>query len=184
MVPAQTVGISSPNEEHFGYYEPHNFKMFRQAQDDLRQYIETDGPFDGVMAFSQGCSVAAAFILELQRAKSKIGDSVSGAQAFKCAVFLAGRPPYIDADLKNTYSGPRGEDMGLNEQISIPTVHIWGRNDRIEPGNALALHNICSREDKRAVVHNGGHEVPGARDKDAVIDSAHVVKRMIASISR
>ncbi|KAI9690814.1 MAG: hypothetical protein M1822_008433 [Bathelium mastoideum] len=178
--------ISASDGEYFKYYEPYDSTSFRKALDDLGKYLDTDGPFDGVIAFSQGCSLAAAFIIEEQRRQVQAGNGdPASASSFKCAVFFAGRPPYVDAGPEHRSLGGKKDAASSGSftmRIAIPTAHIWGANDEFEPGNALALYDLCGPQTRCVVVHEGGHEVPGPRDRDAVTESVHAIKRMLAKL--
>ena len=101
----------------------------------------------------------------------------SGNPLFKCAIFISGRMPYIDAgqETGHEYSGGGGI-------IEIPTTHIFGANDEVEPGQGLSLSEICCVQNRHVLEHEGGHIVPGPRDKDALIDSANTIKRMLGRV--
>lgn len=143
--------------------------------EDLGRYVAADGPFDGVIAFSQGTSLAAALVLEHQLRPA------CGNLLFKCAIFLSGRMPYIDAGhepgIPDCVGGTASEAT-----MEIPTTHIFGCNDEVEPGQGLALSRICNPQNRYVFEHDGGHIVPGPRDKDALIDSANTIKRMLAGV--
>ncbi|KAI1651120.1 serine hydrolase FSH [Daldinia loculata] len=158
----------------FAYYKPHNAESFKKAVEDLEKYIKTDGPFDGIIAFSQGVSLACAiFVDELRLRESGL----------RCGIFFSGRPPFIDAGTPLThYSHPTTPVKAGEVPINIPTVHIWGAEDKIEPGQALALSRLCRSENRYEHIHGGGHEVPGSRDKEGLIESANVIRRMLAQL--
>ena len=153
---------------------------FRKAQDDLSRYITVEGAFDGVIAFSQGTSLASAFILE-QQLRSSDGESGVKDQPFRCAVFISGRLPYLDVS-EEPYHVVHSGGTVLNSVIGIPTVHIWGTNDKVEPGQGLALSEMCKSQNRFVSVHDGGHEVPGPRNKEALTSSVHAIKRMLAKL--
>ena len=113
-------------------------------------------------------------MLQEQRQQRRSGDSTG---TFRCAVFFAGRPPYVDSELMNDVRDGVAEP---DDHLELWTTHIWGANDEFEPGNGLALYNLCNHHKRYEVVHEGGHEVPGPRDRDAVTESAQAIKRMLA----
>ncbi|KAL8958921.1 MAG: hypothetical protein Q9193_004113 [Seirophora villosa] len=127
----------------------------------VQEYAKTSdaGPFDALLGFSQGASVAANLLLDQERTSER---------PFKCAVFFCGVPPVKrgrgDVILADEYG----------EAIKIPTVHITGARD---PGNfgGRALKNLCSSENASAYEHSQGHEVPRA---------PAVTKRMAALIRK
>ena len=169
--------MSTADDTYFTYYEPFDPQSFDKAIDDLARYAADEGPFDGVMAFSHGCSVAAAYILEQQRWQTQQDPGAVGqALPLKCAVFFCGRLPYTDA-------GP-AKHARSSGKIRLPTAHIMGANDRVEPGAGLELTGICNCDNRFVFEHAGGHEVPGSRDKDALIDTVHTINRMLKQVEQ
>lgn len=65
------------------------------------------------------------------------------------------------------------------EIISIPTAHVWGSQDTLWPGRALALSEICSSNMRTVYIHDGGHEVPGSKSKAAVTGTVHAIRKTI-----
>lgn len=59
--------------------------------DDLEEYVKSEGPFDGVLAFSQGAALAAMLIAR---------DTFPAPFAF--AVFICGGPPFSEKEIKET----------------------------------------------------------------------------------
>lgn len=48
----------------YSYVEGYSPIEIREAMDDMADFIEDNGPFDGVIGFSQGASMAATFLLD------------------------------------------------------------------------------------------------------------------------
>ncbi|KAI4196042.1 MAG: hypothetical protein LQ348_002365 [Seirophora lacunosa] len=114
----------------------------------VQEYAKTSdaGPFDGLLGFSEGASVAANLLLDQERTSER---------PFKCGVFFCGGPPFKPGNGGHYLADECGE------AIKIPTVHIFGARDL---GNftSLALKNLCSSENALAYEHSQGHEVPRA----------------------
>ena len=53
----------SPSDEFLQYADDASSDSCLRALLDLEAYIEEDGPFDGVMAFSQGAGLAASLLI-------------------------------------------------------------------------------------------------------------------------
>lgn len=142
---------------------------------DLKNYLEKEGPFDGVMAFSQGASLVSALLcLNIRPYTCTI----------RCAVFFCGRTPFIDfRDIEPTNSA-FGKNLGQDgvEKIEMPTAHIWGLNDEIEPGQGAELSKLCRPQNRHIYVHAGGHEVPGSKDQEGLIESANAIRSMLAEL--
>ena len=144
----------------------------RKALDDLDAYITEEGPFDAVLAFSQGAALAATFIIRKfnQDPKQQHINSV-----FKCAIFISGGIPRDPAAL--LYDEMRSLDYPTDgEVIPVPTAHIWGSNDLLSPSE---LSRLCKSQGRTTFIHGGGHEVPGSRSKDAVTGTVHAIRRTI-----
>jgi Serine hydrolase (FSH1) len=86
----------------------------QNAIDYLYRVMEEDGPFDGIIGYSEGATVAATLLLHEQRRFETEGIP----PMFKCALFFAGWPP-MNPDL----NGLVLEDES-DLTISIPTCHI------------------------------------------------------------
>ena len=121
----------------------------RQALDRIYRIMDEEGPFDGILGFSEGATVAATFLIDyLQRvAKNEQKAELRG------AVFISGGPPYT-AD---------GKDVALADEkgqmITIPTCHIIGCNDTVIDG-CVALYHVCDENSATIVDHGKGHMVP------------------------
>ena len=168
--------LTSQQDEFFAYYEPYSASSFRKAVDDLRDYISAEGPFDAIIAFSQGASVAAALLLEMQLHATPLEGSRS--RSLSCAIFFAGRLPYIDAAPKQSIDTifPNSEE---NTFIDMPTAHIWGANDDLEPGQPQYLTEICKPDGVFTYVHEGGHDIPGSGRDKALIGTVRVIRRAL-----
>ena len=102
-------------------------------------------PFDLVLGFSEGASVAASTIVHQARTHCL--------NAFKGAIFIGGYPPY---DMESHRSLLADEDT---TRIRIPTAHIVGSADPSR-ASSLALYNICDAETSILFDHDKGHIVP------------------------
>lgn len=85
-----------------------------EAMDYLYDIMETEGPFDGIIGYSEGATVAATLLLHEQKRFEDEGRQ----PMFKCAVFFAGWPPMR----------PELDGLVLADEtdltITIPTCHI------------------------------------------------------------
>lgn len=166
----------SSSDEFLRYADETSSESCRKALSDLEAYIAEDGPFDGVMAFSQGAVLAVSLFLqrmEQDPQKAQLNP------VFRCAIFFSGGVP---EDLRGVRGeGPRRlmrwEDDG--EIIGIPTVHVWGRNDRLYPEYGPVLSKLCRGREREEFIHEGGHDVPGPRDPVVVERVAMLIKRTI-----
>lgn len=96
----------------------------------LLQIVKKHGPFDAIIGYSEGATVAATMLLYQQR-KQKLWGT---APLFKYGIFFAGWPP-LD---------PKTHDIVLSdesdERIETRTLHIGRSSDFVQFSEALELH--------------------------------------------
>jgi len=74
----------STGDTYFAYFDQNSLSTCRKALSDLETFIQTDGPFDGVMAFSQGAALASTLIVK-KFLQDPCGQTLN--PIFKCAIF-------------------------------------------------------------------------------------------------
>ena len=126
------VGIPTvfPEDQCFAYYDPTHPFTILQAIDDLAAYVSAEGPFDGVMGFSQGAALTA--MLRARR---------SPAEPFRFAVFLCAGVPFCEASLRQgvlRHLDPKVD----KEMIRVPTTHIVGSKDDALQAS-LMMKELC-----------------------------------------
>ena len=143
------------------YLEPSSPASVVAAVDRLQACIDAHGPFDGVIGFSEGASLAASLI-----AREAADPSSTRLQpAFACALFLSGGVPFdygaaVEGKARHLSTEADGEP------VAVPSVNVWGRNDTEHPDTSTVLARLCQREGRVEVVHNGRHELPASRDPE------------------
>lgn len=96
------------------YQDVHSDVSAQEALDYLYQIMEEDGPFDGIIGYSEGATVAATLILHEQRRFEIEGRE----PMFKFAMFFAGWPP-MSPELNSIVLADE-----TDVTITIPTLHI------------------------------------------------------------
>lgn len=90
----------------------------RRSTDNAIKYLlkimKEQGPFDAILGYSEGATVAATLLLHEQRRSKKNGTK----PMFKYAIFFAGWPP-VDPDSHRVVLSDESDAM-----IDIPTCHI------------------------------------------------------------
>lgn len=74
---------SSESGPYYAYTTEYTPSALREAYDDLAAIIDDEGPFDGVLGFSQGASMAAGFLVEQERRRP------GKAPPFRFAIFMS-----------------------------------------------------------------------------------------------
>ena len=134
----------------------------QQAYDLLYDIIEEDGPFDGILGFSHGATLAYGFLA--QHRKKNPYDSPNS--LFRCAAFFSGMPPFrLGGNDEWVY------DKGIQGGVGIPTLHVAGKTDFVEQ-HTKKLYAMCEPGSARLVVHGKGHEIPGDAKSVGIIAPA------------
>ncbi|AWO99829.1 putative ovarian cancer-associated 2 protein [Scophthalmus maximus] len=109
----------------------------------VREAVQVQGPFDGILGFSQGAAFVA-ILCSLQEQKLEPEFS------FRFAVLVAGFRSACLEHLK-FYSAP----------LRIPSLHVFGLEDRVIPDD-MSRELLPSFLEPRVLTHPGGHFVPAA----------------------
>ncbi|KAK7208142.1 serine hydrolase FSH [Myxozyma melibiosi] len=116
----------------------------------LKEYIEKEGPFEGVVGFSQGAAMAGMLCTELP-------------------TLLPEHPPLKFAVL---YSGFRSTlaEHEHNYPIKTKTLHVLGSVDTIvSEERSMALWEACDKDTRTMYTHPGGHFVPSSKESLGVV---------------
>jgi predicted esterase len=126
-----------------------DYESAQQALDLVQNIIAEDGPFDGIMGFSQGAALALGLLL-----RYATDHPLDPAYAIcKFAIFFS--------------------CVGINEEqnqwddgnlLSIPSLHIFDKNDSMVAINMSTV--ACEPGSAKLILHERGHVIP--RDKVTV----------------
>ncbi|PSN61206.1 hypothetical protein BS50DRAFT_652154 [Corynespora cassiicola Philippines] len=142
----------------------------RKTLDYLYNIMKTEGPFDGIVGYSEGATIAGTLLLHEQMR----ADNEGREPMIKCALFFGGWPP-----MRPTLDGIVLADES-DLMIDIPTCHIIGSLDPYLHGN-IALYNICDPDTAFIFDHAKGHTLP--RDKHMVKELGDTVRLMIDEVN-
>lgn len=138
----------------------------------LLRTLDEQGPFDGILGYSEGAVIASTLILEEKRRFEEEGVP----RSIKCAVFFCGWPP-----MRINSGKPYLVDED-GEVIDVPTVHVVGSQDPYIDGKfskessrsivnhcsgSMALYNVCDQDEARFFDHGKGHTLP--RDPQTLV---------------
>lgn len=129
-------------------------------EDDL---AGADGPFVGLLGFSQGAKVCASIL----RAQQSRRDHHHW-QNFLFAVLIAGRAPLIQLEPIDHDDCRENEDL-----LDVPTVHVHGLNDPNLHLHRRLLHDHFKPSSTSLMEWDGDHRIP-LKTKD--------VTRLVAEI--
>ncbi|KAK6837788.1 hypothetical protein RU639_001167 [Aspergillus parasiticus] len=165
--------VTKTDEATFTFCDPEQPQSCRQAARDIEGYIKEEGPFDGIIGFSLGATMALSWLVNWYQAN---GSDVA---PFKVAVFFSNaRQPYDhDALAMDRIAYLNSTQIGKG--IDIPTAHIWGSADP-QAEEAQRAVNFCDSERRSIFVHGKGHEIPSSVEDTVSI--AKVINRAIYQV--
>ncbi|KAF3356451.1 hypothetical protein VdG1_03731 [Verticillium dahliae VDG1] len=144
-------------------------KSIDQAIKYLSDIVAKRGPFDGIIGYSEGATVAATMMLHEQRRQQQSGAT----PLFKYGIFFAGWPP-VDPTNYSVLLSDQTE-----ERIESRTLHIIGSLDPYLDGS-MALYNVCDPDSAYLFDHAKGHTLP--RDKGTIRELGDVVRDAICAM--
>jgi hypothetical protein len=138
-----------------------NYESVKQALDFVQDIIVEDGPFDGIMGFSQGAALALGLLLRYasEHPLDPAYAICKWAVLFSC----------VEIDREKT-------QLDDDSLLSIPSLHVYDQSDSLlgTGGSNVA----CEPGSAKLILHERGHAIP--RDNvtvnrilDAVQDLQH-----------
>ncbi|KAI1749494.1 serine hydrolase FSH [Xylaria castorea] len=171
-VPTQPdAGAAAISDEYFGYVG-NTITEYENLYHDLLDIIDYQGPFDGLMGFSEGGAVAAWMLIENSKYPLTFGH-------LKCAIFLSAAVPF-DPDVVRTGIVKPVDPAIEGEMIKVPTAHVWSKENDVNIGAAKSLASLCDTRLRETFVHSLGHNVPGSKsDSEALAGTLRTIERTI-----
>ncbi|CCE63970.1 hypothetical protein TPHA_0G01330 [Tetrapisispora phaffii CBS 4417] len=127
-----------------------DYEIKQQTFDYLRDYIIENGPFEGIMGFSQGAGVAGYLLTDFYNILNLTEEQQP---PFKFFVAFSGFRLEPD-QYQQTY---------LDNLITTPSLHVIGELDTlVTEERSSSLFNACAEGSKTQLVHPGGHFVPSS----------------------
>ena len=136
--------------------------------------MRDEGPFDGVIGFSQGgcaAGMVTSLLEKMRKGEAGIENFVGflkeglGAQNANFDAEMDGKSP-LPLQFTIVYSGFKAPGPSYvplySPNISTPTLHFLGALDSVvKESRSRALIDVC--EDAEVVIHPGGHFLPSQR---------------------
>lgn len=158
-----------PAHEKTWTYFGEDTKTAVSAVEHLEAFVEIEGTYDGVITFSQGSALVATWMAHRLR---------HGKTSFRCAIFLSASVLGVDLGSLREGNFVTLSHAKMGEVIDIPTAHVWGVADPYaEIAREFSL--LCDSSVRSVATHSGGHEVPGPKSKDDLINTVNAIRRAI-----
>ena len=160
-----------------GTSEPYTYEGIEKGFSRVAEVLKDEGPFDGVVGFSQGAALAGmlASSLEVGRREAFEARQPAGGMRFPEALeddtgFVTDlvHPPFKFAVIYSGFgAGNHPLYAGFYEpKISTPMLHFIGSVDTVvEEKRSLRLVDACvdGRKEGSVVYHPGGHFLPSSQ---------------------
>ncbi|KAH8689591.1 hypothetical protein BGW36DRAFT_307893, partial [Talaromyces proteolyticus] len=165
-------------DEFYGYLANElDFTQCRGLVLDLVDFVQSHGPFHGVMGFSEGGIVAAMLLIE---------DSRHVFADFQCGIFFSSALP-LDMDVLHTTGLLQCVDPAMTIDgsglLKLPTAHILESNNWIkDPGKSLL--QLCDEKLREVYLHELGHQIPDATSGDVLLKTLRAIERTIERAKR
>jgi hypothetical protein len=159
----------------FRYAADNDLTTALELYTNIEEFISSEGPFDGLIGFSEGAGVGASL---LQYQEKMAAADIPTPFRFRCGIFFSAAPPVdIEAMKQGELRRLSGEADG--RCISMPTAHVWDPNDAVHPGFGEVLRQLCQVNEKEEYEHGLGHVVPGTQSNEGVKESVKILRRTI-----
>ncbi|KAM7398138.1 hypothetical protein PAMA_006156 [Pampus argenteus] len=145
-------GDEDPRGWWFSDTQARSFSAQQQCEESLgldesvavvKEALKVQGPFDGILGFSQGAAFVA-MLCSLQE------QNLEPEFCFRFAILVAG-----------FRSACREHQKFYNAPIQIPSLQVFGLEDRVIPDN-MSRELLPSFQNPQVLTHPGGHFVPAA----------------------
>jgi hypothetical protein len=161
----------------YAFMDPQEPETGVTAYQNLKEYLEEEGPYDGVIAFSQSATMILTYLAYAARQNALGRHTIA---PFRFAIFISIVQSPLDYEALQ-----QGQVIEIRPErakgvVDIPTVHIWGALDVNTEGASRAAE-VCRDDMKWIYVHERGHEVPGAGSRLEVTRVMNNIHRALES---
>ncbi|KAJ1988954.1 Ovarian cancer-associated protein 2 [Dimargaris cristalligena] len=139
----------------------HRLHDLQKCLDTIKHALETMGPFDGILGFSQGAAIVAIVLLIIADQKKTALKGVAPSSDFHFQV----SDPSLLPRFVILYGGFQVNVKELAqlyqpEAVEIPSLHVIGQSDVIIAPGAISVSHAFKNPE--LLYHPGGHFVPAS----------------------
>ncbi|KAJ5805928.1 uncharacterized protein N7503_003530 [Penicillium pulvis] len=183
--------VSELRDRHgtWRWFQSESFESLNQGLDKsldlIASILETSGPFDGIVGFSQGAALAVmvAAILEKDRGAEFRRLEAEGGMPYPASLTNGGHPPLKFVVAISGYKASHPAYQPFYEPpIMTPSLHFIGGMDTVvDEATSMRLVDCClgsADEAKASVIrHPGAHVIPSG--KRQLVGIVHFIKSCI-----
>lgn len=153
---ASEYSSSNTAEDLYGWYlidktRLGEYKLEQATFDSLHDYVVQNGPFDGIMGFSQGAGIAGYLLTDFN---GILNLSEEEQPPIKFFVSFSGFRLAPEA-FQEAYN---------KKKLTTPSLHVQGELDSVvTEARAGALYDCFEPSSRTLIKHPGGHFVPSAK---------------------
>lgn len=145
-------------QEHYAWWRKDEvtgeYLGLNETLEFLSRHLDTHGPFDGVVGFSQGAALAAMLVSLLEATPGRNRPEA----------FTTSHPPMKFGACYSGFRAPVRYEFFYTPRIATPILHVLGSLDTaVDESRSLELVEACEGGEKRKVYHPGGHYLPAGR---------------------
>ncbi|CAL0311866.1 unnamed protein product [Lupinus luteus] len=164
-------GIFDP--PYYEWFQPKKdftvYSNFEESVAYIEDYMLKNGPFDGLLGFSQGAMIAAA---------------LSGMQAQGVALGKVDKIKFLIIIAGGKFGGkkfgmPKLASKAFSKPIDCPSIHFIGERDSMKPESIALLEAFV---DPTVIYHPKGHIIPTLDDKSlkTMLGFIDEIQRMVS----
>lgn len=142
-LPFDANKLGAEGTEYRGWFKVTPDASLQPAIDSISDFIKENGPFDGVLGFSQGAAMAQMITNNME----ELGNT----KPVKFGVYFSG-----------FVSENKAVGKYLSKKLSVPTLHIMGELDTLVSNERSMefVDKYCEPGTATVFKHPGGHYVP------------------------
>jgi hypothetical protein len=158
-----------------GDTEPYTYEGMEQGWQKIATVLQEEGPFDGVIGFSQGGAAAGMLAALLEPGRREAFEKLQSSGGMRYPESFEKDTGYITDVIHPplkfavSYSGFGASNHPLYKgfyepKIRTPMLHFLGSLDTVvEEKRSLRLVEACEHSEGRVIYHPGGHFLPSSQ---------------------
>lgn len=128
-----------------------DYEIEKPTIDYLHNYVVENGPFQGIVGFSQGAGLAGYLLTNFNELLNLTKEQQPD---FKFFISFSGFK----------LEPERFQESYSKNIIHIPSLHVQGELDTVvEESRVIKLYDSCQKDNRMLLKHSGGHFIPNSK---------------------